>query len=316
MINKSHRKMVLTALIIVLIIGCFSGITASAASGAVPVLKVEKQTIALIGADNPGTARFSNINISEITITVRQGAEDAKDIVIEISELGANPADTDPSGTAYKYVDFKNRNMPTGHIDVIDIRFKVENSWIDDNNMDPATVKLSRYYREEWTELNTSKVYGGKEYTYFDAKSVGLTELAITGEPDTVGVAAPTAAATEIPTATPTATTVETATPVPTATLTATPTSTPIPISPPTLPSLPFEMEPVHMFSAVAVLLVAIVVTVIVLRTKPSKDEMNLGWEIAERKVEREAPEREEGAVEDLAADVLPDWFIDIRRGQ
>lgn len=62
------------------------------------------------------------------------------------------------------------------------ICFKVEKSWVQDKNIDPATIALNRYTDNKWDQLQTSKSGEDESYLYFAAKTQGFSEFAITGK--------------------------------------------------------------------------------------------------------------------------------------
>lgn len=70
------------------------------------------------------------------------------------------------------------------------IKFKVEKTWLANNNIASATIALQRYADNKWNKLSTSKVSEDATYIYFEAESPGLSVFAITGEKK---AAAPTA---------------------------------------------------------------------------------------------------------------------------
>ena len=62
------------------------------------------------------------------------------------------------------------------------IKFKVEDSWIKDNNIDESTIKLNRYSNGKWDSLNTAKISKDIDYLYFEAETPGFLSFAITGK--------------------------------------------------------------------------------------------------------------------------------------
>lgn len=172
----------------------------------VSILKVEKQVLAKITTGVPATLSFENVDVLDITINLKS---DASNVEIEISKLSGKPTDItdDPIGIAYSYININTKNLNSPDIESATIQFKVENSWIEDNKMDPDTVKLNRYASNKWSELSTSKLSEDDKYMYYEAETPGFSYFAITGE-KTEATPAPTVTVTPVlaPSPTPTAT--------------------------------------------------------------------------------------------------------------
>lgn len=59
------------------------------------------------------------------------------------------------------------------------ISFKVERSWLEDNNIDAKGIKLYRYADNNWNALPTSQTNADKEYVYFESQTPGFSPFAI-----------------------------------------------------------------------------------------------------------------------------------------
>ena len=87
-----------------------------------------------------------------------------------------------PEGTVYEYVNIwvgdKGAGLPSS-IRSGFVEFKVEKTWIKDNNISDARVILQRY-DEEWQPLNTEKTGEDENYVYFKSETPGYSSFAIT----------------------------------------------------------------------------------------------------------------------------------------
>jgi PGF-pre-PGF domain-containing protein len=81
-------------------------------------------------------------------------------------------------------------NVWAGTNDIKDvlIRFKEENSWMTSQNLNG--MKMLKWDGNNWVDLDTKEIKKDNTYTYFEASSKGLSQLAV------VGVIAPTSPAT------------------------------------------------------------------------------------------------------------------------
>jgi PGF-pre-PGF domain-containing protein len=158
---------------------------------------------------------YSNGNIVQfITFTglTNSGEIAAK---VEMLKKTSTTVDRAPPDTVYK-----NLNILLGdpnwaissNIANPRISFKVEKTWISENNIDVSTIKLNRYNGAKWNPLITTQMSGDADYLYFEAETTGFSPFAVTGkelegEPGGEGITAePTVAATVEKTPVPTPT--------------------------------------------------------------------------------------------------------------
>ncbi|MGB9929397.1 MAG: PGF-pre-PGF domain-containing protein, partial [Methanosarcina sp.] len=61
--------------------------------------------------------------------------------------------------------------------------FKVEKSWIKDENIDQASITMNRYTDNKWVKLSTNLSGEDENSLYFIAQPEGFSFFAITGKP-------------------------------------------------------------------------------------------------------------------------------------
>jgi len=61
------------------------------------------------------------------------------------------------------------------------IGFKVSNSWLADNSINSADIRLVKWDGSNWVQLETVKTMTDSTYTYYDAKTITFSNFAITG---------------------------------------------------------------------------------------------------------------------------------------
>ncbi len=80
---------------------------------------------------------------------------------------------------------YKNTNIWLGSSLIKDamIKFKVENTWLEDNNVSTPNVNVFQWnkYEQRWDVLDTKPTGEDNTYTYFESKTNGLSQFAITG---------------------------------------------------------------------------------------------------------------------------------------
>jgi len=142
---------------------------------------------------NPESPVTMTINKAEIPITSL--TIDVKNIVtsveVSVGELTAAPT-TDKVLTTdvYKYITIDKTKLTNEDIDSITIQFKVEKSWLTENNVGDDQIVLVRY-TDTWAELATEKLSSDATYIYYKATSPGLSYFAITTKGAAETLAAP-----------------------------------------------------------------------------------------------------------------------------
>jgi len=206
----------------------------------VPAVTKATRVIPVMVAGKEVGMTFKDMDVSMLTL---KADANASNVEVKIEKVERTPDIPEPPGTAYTYFDIEVKNPGTVKIEG-KVEFKVAKSWIASDNIDEATVTLSRYDESggEWKALPTHKTGEDDDFVYFEAQTSEFSMFAVTGKKK---VEAETAAA-----ATPTPTTaVATATPKPAAPATTPgPTASPAPAS--EVPG--FEM----IFAVVALLIV------------------------------------------------------------
>ncbi len=61
------------------------------------------------------------------------------------------------------------------------IGFIVHKSWVNENNIDKSTITLNRYSDEKWNPLETDLIDEDQDSLYFESKTPGFSQFAVTG---------------------------------------------------------------------------------------------------------------------------------------
>ncbi|MDD2439843.1 MAG: PGF-pre-PGF domain-containing protein [Methanosarcinaceae archaeon] len=101
-----------------------------------------------------------------------------------LNEKPAGAENTSPEGPfVYRYVNLELNNSSLSDSDLIQNRtlaFRIANSWIEENKLDPKTVSLERYHAGKWNLLKTTEESRASEYMYFKAETPGFSSFAFT----------------------------------------------------------------------------------------------------------------------------------------
>ena len=119
----------------------------------------------------------TDTGIDSIEITA---ADDLYGATITVERLMEKPADvTEPTTTnVYAYLNIES-TAPEGSIGSLTIKFKVEQTWLTENNIDRNNVVLMRYHNNAWEQLDTTMLNEDATYVYYQATTTGMSTFAI-----------------------------------------------------------------------------------------------------------------------------------------
>jgi PGF-pre-PGF domain-containing protein len=115
---------------------------------------------------------------------------DAKDneglVVAKVQVLSSTPEGI-PSLPDNSYqlmsIDVGSQGTISSHnADNILIRFKVSREWIRENNIDPSTIRMTRYHDDQWNDLPTYQEREEDDYIYFYAETTGFSIFSVVGD--------------------------------------------------------------------------------------------------------------------------------------
>ncbi len=115
---------------------------------------------------------------------------DAKDneglVVAKVEVLKNKPSDVpEPAGQPYSVMSINVGSEGTiseHNAENLLIHFKVSWEWIKENNIDPDTIRLTRFHDEEWQELSGTLESDDGEFLYFNAKTPGFSIFSVVGD--------------------------------------------------------------------------------------------------------------------------------------
>lgn len=121
--------------------------------------------------------------IDTITFTALKNAGEVS-ATIEVLKGTSLLIKTAPSGEVYQnmniWVGTSGFATPNNIADV-KLGFKVEKSWIEENDIVVSTIRLCRYYDDVWNPLPTKKSGEDDKYIFFGAKTSGFSPFSIIG---------------------------------------------------------------------------------------------------------------------------------------
>ncbi len=115
-----------------------------------------------------------------------EAKEDKGAVVGKVQLLREKPADVgDTKGRSYQMMSItvgSEGTISDGNSDNIQISFKVSKKWIEENNIDESTIRMTRFHDGKWQDLPSNQVGEDDEYIYFYAQTPGFSIFSIVGD--------------------------------------------------------------------------------------------------------------------------------------
>jgi PGF-pre-PGF domain-containing protein len=128
----------------------------------------------------------SSNDIDSVKLTPATDLEEVKVTVIKLKDKPEEIIDPPKKNVSiYKYLDIKLSSNDTfideEEISSLEFNFKVEKTWIADNEIDKSTVKLIRYHDGVWQNLSTTLTDENETCISYTAASPGFSTFAVVG---------------------------------------------------------------------------------------------------------------------------------------
>ncbi|WP_292350639.1 PGF-pre-PGF domain-containing protein [Methanomethylovorans sp. PtaU1.Bin093] len=104
---------------------------------------------------------------------------------IEVLNNRSKLVTSDPEGLVYKYINIwvgKSGFATEANIKDAVVQFKVNDSWIEETDVSPESIRLQRYNGTAWEVLPTELVVNTANYVIFKASTPGFSPFAITAD--------------------------------------------------------------------------------------------------------------------------------------
>jgi len=114
-------------------------------------------------------------------------SEYLRNVKISVTKLRGRPNNIfeDPADHIYRYLDMKmtadDEYIADDDIKPVEIKLKVQQSWITENNIDQSTISLVRYFNDVWYHLPTEQYIDDESDVYFSALTSGFSTFAVVG---------------------------------------------------------------------------------------------------------------------------------------
>ncbi|WP_156916264.1 S-layer protein domain-containing protein [Methanolobus tindarius] len=105
--------------------------------------------------------------------------------IIEVLKNRSSFAYIDAPGTIYQQMNIwvgKSGFVNSDNVENLMVTFRVEKSWLEENNIEASTVRLYRYSDGSWNALPTSITEEDADFVYFKSQTPGFSPFAIGSE--------------------------------------------------------------------------------------------------------------------------------------
>ncbi len=114
-------------------------------------------------------------------------AADLTNVKITVVKLSGKPEyiAEDPTKVVaiYAYLEIgitaDDKYVADDDIESLKISFKVEQTWMEENNIDRETIVLMKYHNNEWQKLSTTVISEDAVYVHFESETTGFSTFAI-----------------------------------------------------------------------------------------------------------------------------------------
>ena len=156
--------------------------TTTGGGGAAAVSKVADSKAQVWSTVPEGSSISLNVDKTTIAITsvvVNNVKSKLKNVDLEVQALKSNPVSATAAGKVNQYLRIIKKNIKDGDAETIKIGFRVTKSWLTDNGLSSADIRLYRYKSSVWNKLITRVTGTDSIYVNFEADAPGFSFFAI-----------------------------------------------------------------------------------------------------------------------------------------
>ncbi|MDK2939829.1 MAG: hypothetical protein PWQ51_1994, partial [Methanolobus sp.] len=169
--------------------GSSSGSRASVSQGQSPeIVEQSVSSVKRVTAGSEVNYDFSGSDTPVIGVSF-DAKNDAGLVVSKVQVLSDRPESVSASsGKSYQMMSIdvgSEGTVSSDNADNIQIRFKVSKQWIEENNIDVSTIRMTRYHGEQWNNLPTYQEREEGDYIYFYAETPGFSIFEVVGDENT-----------------------------------------------------------------------------------------------------------------------------------
>ncbi|MFH1399024.1 MAG: PGF-pre-PGF domain-containing protein [Candidatus Woesearchaeota archaeon] len=121
------------------------------------------------------TMKVQDMALTAIIFSVSKPAEEVE---LTIESLTFKPAAIPALQNAYLYFEISKKNLADSSISSVRLQFKVNRTWLSDNHLNAADIRLYRYTKG-WVELPTKLITTEAQFLHYESESPAFSTFAI-----------------------------------------------------------------------------------------------------------------------------------------
>ena len=151
------------------------GGSSGAATGSASELSSISSTLPELKSDTPTSVSIDNsaTGLYEAEVNVAENIQNIKFTFSKIDTLPEGTSSPKESEKVFKYIEIK-MSSDKDKVKQANLKFKIEKTWITQNNIDKNNVRLFRFTKQ-WDELLTKVTNEDQTYVYMEAETPGFS---------------------------------------------------------------------------------------------------------------------------------------------
>jgi len=154
-----------------------SGSSAGPTTQSSPSFADKTWSVVVANQENIATVSNDASPVLNVKFIVNKGLSNVRLI---INEQTTTPDVGAPKSDVYKYISIEKEVLTNEDIVSAIITFKINKSWLVENEFESNRVVLQRFADGEWTDLETNMYQEDEDFAYFRASTPGFSYFAIT----------------------------------------------------------------------------------------------------------------------------------------
>jgi PGF-pre-PGF domain-containing protein len=162
------------------------GVRASVSQGQDPgIVSNSASSVKRVTGGSPVNYDFADSGTPVLGVSF--DAKDDKGLVVSKVQVLSSAPEGVPTSSGHSYqmmsIDVGSEGtISSDSADNVMIHFKVSKQWIEENDIDLSTVRMTRYHGEQWNDLPTYQEREDGEYFYFYAETPGFSIFEVVGD--------------------------------------------------------------------------------------------------------------------------------------
>jgi PGF-pre-PGF domain-containing protein len=127
---------------------------------------------------NVSIAKYEDVAVRQINISVTNSVNNIKIVITKIAGLPASVTH-EISGNVYHYIQIDKTNITDTDVNKVFIKFAVNKTWLNINGVSSLNISLYRWANDKWNELTTTYLSEDASEAFYQTESPGFSYFLI-----------------------------------------------------------------------------------------------------------------------------------------